>query len=372
MDLSRIEHATPAMVAAGTKNNVLMSPSDGMGMLRDYRDANSSRLYKAFGIGCFGTGGNTGCTHGTGFSRDGLIWTDPRTITWPSPQRWDDHQNMFFDGDAGRYVLTTRDGFSRSPGRSIAIALGAADGSFGHWENPVLTLEGTDEHQLYSQVTWRYYNIYLGIVMVFNAKDPSTVGTVQCRLAWSHSATTGWNWVSRAGLTGPEIIPISGTSSLAFDSHICFAAHKPVLVNDEIWLYYMGGNGPHNGARNTSLGLAVLRMDGFAGLRGGHDVITLSTVPLRVAGETLVITVDILGPDGFACLGVAGNSVLDTSACRPITTNVTDAPVEFAGGATLKGLVFTEVSLRIVLKDAMVYTFGFKKDGEQVAESLIV
>ena len=30
----------------------------------------------------------------------------------------------------------------------------------------------------------------------------------------------------------------------------------------------MGGNGPHNGARNSSFALATLREDGFAGVAG--------------------------------------------------------------------------------------------------------
>eukprot|EP00927_Polykrikos_kofoidii_P080978 TRINITY_DN78036_c0_g1_i1.p2 TRINITY_DN78036_c0_g1~~TRINITY_DN78036_c0_g1_i1.p2 ORF type:complete len:106 (+),score=19.40 TRINITY_DN78036_c0_g1_i1:23-319(+) len=98
----------------------------------------------------------------------------------------------------------------------------------------------------------------------------------------------------------------------------------------------------------------------------------MSTTPLRVVGETLVITADMLRPGGFACLGVAGDTKLATSACKPITTNVTDAPIEFVGGATLKGLVSTEVRLNVVLKDAMVYTFGFKKDGEQPVETRLV
>merc|ERR1712100_652342 len=98
----------------------------------------------------------------------------------------------------------------------------------------------------------------------------------------SQSATSGWQFVSAGGLTGPEIIPISGVGSPEFDSHICFAAHKPLVVNDDVWFYYMGGNGPHNGARNSSLGLATLRIDGFAGLRSGQETVTLTTTPLRV------------------------------------------------------------------------------------------
>merc|ERR1712224_1157785 len=129
-----------------------------MGMFRDDR-ASAERRFKAVGTACFGSDGVSDCLHGTAVSSDGIYgWSDTTEINWPAPQRWDDHQNLFFDEVTGRYVLTTRDGFGGDPGRTIAVALGAEDGSFGGWETPVLTLQGNAAHQLYSQITWRYYN----------------------------------------------------------------------------------------------------------------------------------------------------------------------------------------------------------------------
>ena len=78
------------------------------GLLRDRREANASRRYKAVGRGCFGAGGTAGCVDGSGVSADGRHWTDPAPVPWPPPQRWDDHNNVFFDEVAGRYVVTTR------------------------------------------------------------------------------------------------------------------------------------------------------------------------------------------------------------------------------------------------------------------------
>merc|ERR1711920_368587 len=124
--------------------------------------------------------------------------------------------------------------------------------------------------------------------------------------------------------------------------------------------------------RNSSLGLAVLRMDGFAGLRSGQDEVTLTTTPLQVVGDTLVITVDIVGAGGFACLGVVGQPKLSTASCMNITSNVTNAPIQFVGGSTLKSLVGANVTLNILVKDAIVYTLGFKKDGDESVETVLV
>jgi hypothetical protein len=115
-DLSKCSRCSAAARAAGTKNNVLMSPSDGMGILLDEQDSNSSRRFKAFGTGCFSSGSD-GCVSGVGVSADGLHWTDPTAIAWPKPQRYDCHQNLVRDpntnpGSLGQFVLTTRDGFS--------------------------------------------------------------------------------------------------------------------------------------------------------------------------------------------------------------------------------------------------------------------
>ena len=48
---------------------------------------------------------------------------------------------------------------------------------------------------------------------------------------------------------------------------VCFAAAAPVAWQGKERLYYMGGNGPHSGARNSSFGLATLRRDGYAAVR---------------------------------------------------------------------------------------------------------
>eukprot|EP01047_Picozoa_sp_COSAG01_P058513 COSAG01_NODE_6906_length_3444_cov_8.863677_2_plen_57_part_00 len=37
---------------------------------------------------------------------------------------------------------------------------------FGDWGRPKIVEAGVGAHQLYSQITWRFYDIVLGIVMV--------------------------------------------------------------------------------------------------------------------------------------------------------------------------------------------------------------
>jgi len=102
--------------------------------------------------------------------------------------------DLFFDTNEDQYVLTTRD-YTRSTGRDIAIAR-SKGADFGGWESLVYLLEqGDAAHQLYSQITFRFANIYLGVVMIFDAKDGAVgpnAGHVHCRLSWSRSSV-GWD-----------------------------------------------------------------------------------------------------------------------------------------------------------------------------------
>jgi len=410
----------PDLKAIGKANNIVLE-GGGIGIYRDPRATDPSRKYVAFGPGCYTAsasespseacnmmwseaeeGGVRRVQAGAGyprqdlaFSSDGLRWSDATAVTWPSPQRYDCHNNLFRVASSGKYAATTRDGFSAAPGRAIGIALSPnASLEFNTKGAPRLTLGGSLEYQLYSQITFAWLDIFLGIVMVFDAQDPD--GRVHCRLAWAPgartpadadatatataTATTGadadntlpvplgpWAWVEGdGGLTGTETIPLGADG--AFDSHVCFAAASPVTWQGEERIYYMGGNGPHSGERNSSLGLATLRQDGFAAVSGSG---TLVTVELLVTGPWLTATVDV--HDGAA--GANGGSVrlglrsgdgpagLAADKAVPFTSNRTDAHVSFEGGADFSSLIGTKVVLEAQLDDAMLYSVGFAPRG---------
>lgn len=194
--------------------------------------------------------------------------------------------------------------------------------------------------------------------MVFDATSGSVgpdAGHVHCRLSWSSDGKT-WAWVDAGGLTGRDFIPAGPQGT--FDSHVCFAAHSPIRMPDgSARLYYMGGNGPHSGSRNSSFAVATLPPDRFAGYAGSADVVTRN-VTVTAAGLTL--TVDILAPGGFVTIGVMGHgSGLARSA--PVTAAVTDHVVSFPGApGGLEALVGVSVQLSLVLRSAAVYTVGFQ------------
>ena len=154
-------------------------------------------------------------------------------------------------------------------------------------------------------------------------------------------------------------------ASKDFDDHIIFPAHTPFVdtASGNVRVYYMGGNGPHNGARNTSLGLATLRRDGFAGIKGSGVFTT--AVKVKVTGKTLRVSVDDASSSarttaafGFK-IGASGVKGLGIGDCVPVKSGVTDAAVSYTGGIDFTSLIGTEVALEIEMEAAFLYTVSF-------------
>jgi hypothetical protein len=365
----------PRWAEHGKHNNVIMY-GQGMGIYKDLHEKDPSRRFKAFGgPSCYG--GNYPCAdlcQGVAVSPDGLHWRDARNLTWPYTagcndpscphQKYDTHQNLFWDASKNKYLATTRD-LRPFPWRSVAIAE-SYPGEFA-WNTtdaPPSVEQGTANEQPYAQITFPYYGIYLGLVAVNDAEYEQTKGEVHLRLSWSPDAET-WHWVDKGGLTGKDFIPL-GTPTPGdpnpFDSHIIFGTAYPIKMKDDasVRLYYMGGNGPHSGPRNSSFALANLRPDGFVAVSGSGIV---RTVPIRCTAQTLVVTTDV-EDGGSVRVGVAGVVGLGPSDATAVTGNVTDRAVAFPAAApgALGKLVGKDVVLELVIDRAKVFIVGFQRD----------
>eukprot|EP01052_Picozoa_sp_SAG31_P020456 SAG31_NODE_1539_length_7970_cov_5.655571_5_plen_523_part_00 len=290
----------------------------------------------------------------------------PAPAPKPSPparghQAYDCHNNLVWDWHTQSYLMTTR-WYRDSPPIRCIMNFFSAQEEFGGFPSSVtptdLILNGTSAHQLYSQITFPYYDLYLGLTMVFDTKDPATVGTVECHLSWSRAGDPERRWHMIGG-GGTYNQPVNGSQFIprgkagAFDSHIIFGAAHPVPVSDEgIRIYYMGGNGPHNGPRNTSLGLAMLRDDGFIAV-GGNGIVMLQPVQ---CGHALALTLDIMELGGLVRVGVVGESDFSLAKAVPLTANATRTSVRWLGGGDLSKLANRNVTLELELRGAQVYT----------------
>ena len=546
----------PELRAYGRANNILVE-AGGVGVFRDEREPNPSLRYKAIGPGCWTSptlsrvgdvdacGGGAPPPHGgaagghqaccrrqlrhrnpdrfvgqRASSPDGLTWSHVANLSWPPPHKWDTHQNAFRDEVSGHYILTTRsiptfEG-SSTPERTISMHASSSSGWEGMVEAdtrvpPVITLRGSQDRQPYSQVTWPWLDVYLGLVAVYHPNEASQ--KVYNRLVWSRvpiptsseagagggggdSSGGGWQWVEGDLSSGPSFIHLGGGSgdessrggdvggdggepssrhhhhqhnsgNSAFDSHIIFAA-TPISIsssstqwqhhhrqhhhhnnsnsgggggkrrrrrlgeveaaedegNDggggsgsgEEWIYYMGGDGPHSGARNSSFALATLRKNGFVCVCGSGGY---RTVPLLVTGSRLIVSADFEQPkaasgeswlrigvdhyerrvaalDADAAVrrrtttaattrentarvgaeGQGGDAHDEAARLRigrsiPLTHNATDVPMRYdsgdaasSGGSSvevdLTPLIGLYVGFEVRMRNARLYTIGFE------------
>ena len=208
---------------------------------------------------------------------------------------------------------------------------------------------GSVEHQYYTAVTFPWGGVYLQMVMVYDAVSAQTEQKMHCRLLFSHDLHQ-WNEIDPGG---EDFIPLGGHGT--FDSHIIFAASGVQRIEGQERVYYLGGNGPHYGARNSSLGLALFRPYGLVGIGPVNtqgvdsslhtqgvgsplytqEVDSLSgsstawTRVLTASGSKLLVTADIAAGDSLTISRQCINGGCTSSSADGIEGNVTDIQVVF-------------------------------------------
>jgi len=157
-----------------------------------------------------------------------------------------------------------------------------------------------------------------------------------------------------------------------WDSGFFVTAARALRVGDEVWLYYGGSNYTHGTpclyrAEGTgrlteftgSIGLAVWKADRFVSADGPGEGGTLTTVPIVYLGEHLELN---------AATGEGGSirvELLDLSgkvlACsKPVSGDSLRHQVVWSGGADLRKMSGTPLSIRFHLRSAELYAFAFR------------
>ena len=223
-----------------------------------------------------------------------------------------------------------------------------------------------------------YEGAFLGLLWVLSAgMRPGTDaaepdGIVDVQLTSSRDLV---HW-QRAGDREP-LIPLGAPGD--WDSGQIQTANFPIVVGDEIWIYYTGKGFSHasallhdpqaqeearraEGSRLAGIGLAKLRLDGFASLDADGTEGTVTTKALRFDGRELVINaqaergsvaVEILNADGAP---VGGFSAAE---CDVFSGDAVRHTVTWQGNSDLSALRAEPIKLRFHLNKAKLYSFGF-------------
>jgi len=340
-------------------NNIVMSTeSHGIhagGVLLDEHETDKARRYKAV----FRSRRHR--TMAVSFSSDGLDWSEP--ISWPQHSAiGDTHTNGFWDPTRGRYVVVTRGWTGSTPENPYIgerIVLRSESEDFLTWTEPLEVLRGANEHdQIYSMPIAQYGDLYLGLPAVFHKGEPeaSDWDLVDTELAMSID-TVNWSRV----LSGTPFIPRGDGSypTGAYDCG-CIYASAPIVVDDEIRLYYGGSNGPHNGFREGSLNVATLPIDRWAGYSAGSSRGYVTTTALMLHHQAISLNVATSGSGSVRAAILAGDGhIVDGfgfADCTPITGDGVRVPLRWSG--ELAGLGDTPVRLTLELRDAVVYAIN--------------
>lgn len=337
-----------------TANNLVMrARTHGIhagGVMRDEVDPDPSRRYKCL----FRSAEHLRMA--VAFSADGLHWSDP--ILWPEHDaKGDTHNNALWAPELDRYVGITR-GWTK--GQRVVLRTESTD--FIHWTDPVEVMRGQDFHdQPYSMPIVRWGDVYLGLPAQFHKGDRGAPDwdTVTTELAWSPDTVT-WHRIC----PGEPLIPAgAGTYPTGEYDCGCVYAAAPVLDGDTVRIYYGGSNGLHNGWRESSLNLATLERDRFAGYVQADDArpARITTVTLDAGTADLTINAEIRerGSIRVAVADEDGEAIpgLALADCRPVLAGGLDVPVTWDGGQP-QVLAGRRVRLLFELDRACLYAFS--------------
>ena len=157
-----------------------------------------------------------------------------------------------------------------------------------------------------------------------------------------------------------------------WDSGMVYGANTMLVVDDEIRLYYLGANMGHctrilpmtRPYHRIGMGLATLRLDGFASMRAGETEGVLTTKPLTFEGDRLVVNADcasgalrveLLGQDGKVIQGF-GRSDAD-----PFTGDSLRHTITWRGTTDVSRLSGRQVRVRFSLRNGDLYAFQFAR-----------
>jgi len=357
--------------ALGSKRNNIVIPAEyhegkdhWESMLKDPMDPDSSRRYKALGWSSYDWDGPMSGIY-SATSPDGMNWThtpEPIFRFHPRPGTKDmgpigDAQSLMIDTRRKRYVAFLRDGIRRSLSLSE---------DFVTWTPPRPFLQVLNEEEtLYNNVGFVYGEQYLGFLTHFNRNAYEQTQTLQLL-----TSRDGETWMRPFA---DPIIPTSGVGE--WDRfQILLTGAPPVRVGDSLHIYYRGTARRHNKVvgefepridpdqdrRTMSIGLARLRLDGFASLSASYDGGTITTRTLTLGGENLSINVvsdygqvrvEILDEKSAPIPGYARED------CTPIMTDSVDAVVSWKERHSLAELRGRPVKLKFYLANARLYSY---------------
>ena len=231
--------------------------------------------------------------------------------------------------------------------------------------SPILRRNRPEEHraEFYGMPLMPYGDILLGFLWVFDASGSvnddggNQDGPTHVQLVGTRDLRRWHRLGQRMPLLAPGVPGQWDCGSI----HTC---NRPIVVGDEIRLYYSGSNHGHGAGPDAvgSIGLATWRLDGFVSINANSDTGTLTTKPLTFSGDRLLINADASGGEiAVELLDEAGRPITDFEAsdCVPLGHDCVRYEVAWKNRMSLAGLVGKPVKLTFHMNRAKLFSLVF-------------
>lgn len=256
-----------------------------------------------------------------------------------------------------RYVTGRKKHYKRDliTGRERVISMQSSS-DFIRWSEPELIFvpenDDPDFLQFYGMAGFRYAQYWLGTIWVYYVHDQ----TMNVELVVS---LDGKSWERCA--PGYPLIELGSEDS--FDWGMITTATAPVIVGNDIYLYYGGFNRYHDGKGISAIGLACIKEDRWAGLKTGklgsfqtkRFKFTGSRILLNARARSGEIRVGIINLDGDFIKGFKPSDFdvfSEDKTCHYMTWNGKTDLLRFKG---------EYISLYFELANAEVFSFSIEE-----------
>jgi len=227
-----------------------------------------------------------------------------------------------------------------------------------NWTEPqqIITPDELDTNDFYGFQVFRYADYWLSQLWIY---DDDVEETIEIELAWSQD---GIHWSRlpdrqkflRRGRPGEQ------------DGFMVIPAQQPVVMQDEIFVYWTGHPVPHGVEKNLSTGYrSTLRLDGFISLDAGLPHGALISRPFTLESDRIEINAAIHGGEIVAELSEPYYHEPEGKPVEGFTAKDFDVfrgdslahKLSWRGKSDLSSLKGRRLMLRMLLQRAELYSF---------------
>jgi hypothetical protein len=285
------------------------------------------------------------------FSPDGLRWTNhsPQPVFTCACDASSLLRRADGSFEAVFKISTRADRHFRVLGRSTST-------DFTTWSEPEVVLEpdwrdpyGTE---FYGMSALRYFGNELGLLwMYYNSPDDKGL---DLQLATRRDGA--WQRAADRRVFLPR------GARAQWDAGGLYAASDLIIAPpghpDEVWLYYGASSTTHDDARYSeqAVGLARMRLDGFAAMHAGYFDGELTTTPVEASGGQL--TLNLAARHGEVTVVALDPAGRELARSTPLSSlDRTSVPVTWSTGQVPTG---STVRLRFLMRRADLFAFWFE------------